>query len=604
MKRQRIAGLDTLLSAAATFTFVVGAVSCHVGPTGNTASPGQAVKGQAGTERTESSAQQPPWIVAGTHGVVASDSAQASQAGLEILQAGGNAIDAAVATSFALGVTRPEGTGLGGGGFMIARFADGRLVVQDFRETAPAAATQDMYVRARRDNPKRLSPSRVGYLAVATPALVAGRCQALARYGTMPLERVIEPAIRLATDGFAVDDHYVVSSREALEFYEQDPSLKQSCRHVYTTHLRSGRLRAVGDILVQPNLARLLEGIASGGADFFYKGPVARAIAAQMKKCGGIITEDDLARYEVKERKAVRSTYGDYEIIGMPPPSSGGVAIAESLNILERVAFRSLAGRDRGLAAHYQIEALKHAFADRARWMGDADFARIPVDLLASKTYAEQLALSLDAHKCTDLEVYGSAGVPDDAGTSHFCVVDRWGNVVVSTESINLSFGSLAAVGEWGLILNNEMDDFVSEPGKPNAFGLLQSKRNAIAPGKRPLSSMSPTIVMKDGEPYLLLGASGGPRIISSVLNVLLSVTDRGMSLEQAMLNVRPHHQWQPDRVFFDADPPPPVKLGLVSRGHQLSEKTRTGIVQAILRTKSGWLGAADHRRGGRPAGY
>ena len=549
-------------------------------------------------------AASPPWMATGRNGMVATDSPEASRVGAGILKAGGNAIDAAVAISFALAVTRPQSTGLGGGGFMIARFADGRVVVQDFRESAPAAATRDMYVRAKASNPKMKSPSRFGHLAVAVPGLVAGRCQALAQYGTLPLARVIAPAIDLARHGFGIDAHYVESAAGALQAYERNPALKNSCSYVYATHLGNGALPMARDRLTQPKLARLLEGIASGGADFFYRGPVAQAIATEMKKHGGIITAEDLAAYKVKEREAVRSIYGDFDIIGMPPPSSGGIALVQTFNVLELVNFRSIARRDPGLAAHYQIEAMKHAFADRARWLADADFADVPVSLLTSQAYATQLAMTLRPNDQANVKDYGIAQLPDDAGTSHVCVVDRWGNVVVTTETINTSFGSLAAVDEWGLILNNEMDDFVSEPGKPNAYGLIQSPGNAIEPGKRPLSSMAPTIVLKKGKPFLMLGASGGPRIISSLLNVMLSVMDFDMSLEEAMTRIRPHHQWKPDAVMFDVKPDKDLEASLIKRGHALSEKRKTGIVQAIMRIEGGWRGASDPRKGGRPAGY
>lgn len=536
--------------------------------------------------------------------MVASDSRHASGAGCEVLKAGGNAIDAAVAVSFALAVTRPYSTGLGGGGFMIARFADGRVVVQDFRETAPAAAVAGMYVKAAHRHPDGPPPSRTGHLAVAVPGVVAGRCQALSQLGTMSLQQVTSPAIRLADEGFPVDEHYVKSTADVLAEYEKHPGLKKTCVYVYETHLRNGDPRSVGDTLVQPKLARLIRQITRKGEDFFYKGPVADAITQEMQQHGGIITEDDLAGYAVRQRTALRSTYRGYELITMPPPSSGGVALAETLNILETVDLSSIFKRDPALAAHYQIEAMKHAFADRARWLGDTDFVDVPTDLLVSKAHAKRCARLLDPNKCLDLDTYGTTQIPGDSGTSHFCVVDRWGNVVVSTETINETFGSLTAVEEWGLILNNEMDDFATDPGQPNAFGLVHSDRNAVAPGKRPLSSMSPTIVLKEGEPYLMLGASGGPRIISSVLNVLLGVIDYGMSLEEAMLHVRPHHQWRPDHVFFDDKPPDAIEQGLVTRGHTLAAKHRTGVVQAIARTKQGWTGASDPRKGGQPEGY
>ena len=548
-------------------------------------------------------ASDPPWIARGPKAMVATDSPHASAAGLEILEAGGNAIDASVAVSFALAVTRPYSTGLGGGGFMIARFADGRIFVQDFRETAPAAATADMYTRDVARRRYALSPSRYGHRAAGVPGVVAGRCAALAKYGTLPLKRVVAPAIRLAREGYPVDKHYVKATKELLAVYERNKTLAQSCSYVYKTHLLEGRLHSVGQTLSQPALARLLEGIAEGGAAFFYRGPVADAIALEMENHGGLITRSDLAGYRVRIREPIRSTYRDFAIIGMPPPSSGGIALAETLNVLDRIGFSDLIKRDPGLSIHYQIEAMKHAFADRARWLGDADFADVPTERLVSKDYAEMVAGMLDADGTRDLDSYGSAPVPDDSGTSHFCVVDRWGNVVVSTETINTEFGSLAAVSQWGLIFNNQMDDFTSQPGQPNAFGLIQSKRNAIAAGKRPLSSMTPTIVMKDGQPMLLLGGSGGPRIISSVLNVLLGVTDFGRSLEAAITAERPHHQWRPDEVYFDTEPPPETRLALTERGHTLSDRRRFGVVQAVLRTKDGWVGASDPKKGGRPAG-
>lgn len=550
------------------------------------------------------SAADAPWIARGAKGMVAADSEYASKAGLEVLQAGGNAIDAAVATSFALAVTRPYSTGLGGGGFMIARFADGRIVVQDFREMAPAAATADMFVKAKAVNPHGPSPSEFGYQAVAVPGVVAGRCQALAQWGTMPRDKVLAPAIRLAAGGYVLDGDYVRGAEEALDAYTQHGVLKELCSHVYRTYLGSGELPAAGETLKQPGLARLLQGIAADGPDFFYKGPVAQAIAREMRKHGGMVTESDLAAYQPRQRRPLSSRYRDFTLILMPSPSSGGVALAETLNILEALDYASIVQRDAIAATHLQLEAMKHAFADRARHMGDLDFASAPIERLTSDSYATELARKIQADGAIKIEEYGLPVPPDDRGTSHFCVADSQGNVAVSTETINTSFGSLAAIEEWGLVLNNEMDDFTTEPGKPNAFGLVQSSNNEIAPGKRPLSSMCPTIVMKGNEHFLMLGASGGPRIISSVLNVLLSVTDWDMSLESAMQTLRPHHQWSPDAVVFDKVPSEAVAAGLIQRGHKLGQKRKTGIVQAIQKTADGWVGAADPRKGGKPAGY
>ncbi len=547
----------------------------------------------------------PEWIARGKSEMVAADSEHASKAGLAMLEAGGNAIDAAVAVSFALAVTRPYSTGLGGGGFMIARFADGRVVVQDFRETAPAASTPDMFVRAKAANPDWPSPSEFGLLGVAVPGLVAGRCEALKQWGTLSLEKVLQPAIDLARNGYPVDDDYVRTTKGILETYDKYPSLKESGGYVYRTHLKNGKLHQVGDKLVQPELARLLEGLAWDGPDFFYKGPVAADIVRAMKQHGGIITEADLADYKPKLREPILSTYRDYKLILIPPPSSGGVAIAETLNILEAFDNKEWDYK------HAQVEAMKHAFADRATWLGDQDFADVPLQRLLSKSYAHGLAQKINRIKASEITQYGSFLSPKDAGTSHFCVVDGKGNAVVSTETINTSLGSLAAIDGWGLILNNEMDDFTTNPATPNAFGLIQSSANAVAPGKRPLSSMSPTIILKDDRVFLLLGASGGPRIISSVLNVAILEMETWMPLEMAILAPRPHHQWQPDLVYFDNQDPVGIgimKHELEKRGHKVAEERKTGIVQAIVRDLStpgqvGWVGASDPRKGGRPAG-
>jgi gamma-glutamyltranspeptidase/glutathione hydrolase len=486
---------------------------------------------------------------------------------------------------------------------MIARFADGRVVVQDFRETAPSAATRDLFGNAAGLDPKGPPPSEVGHLAVGVPGLVAGRCQALARFGTVSLARALQPALRLAVSGFPVDAHYLENAGEALEIYEAYPSLAAKLPYVYRVHLRNGKLPDPGTVLYQPELAHLLERLAEYGRDFFYGGAVAEAIVAAMQEHGGILTLSDLADYEPVEREPLRSTYRGYDLILMPSPSSGGVALAEALNVLETLPLASLARSDLGLAVHYQIEALKHAMADRARHLGDTPSAADVAALLTSKAYAKDLAQRLMPDKVARPDTYGSVRLPDHGGTSHFCVVDREGNVVVSTETINTSFGSLAAIDEWGLILNNQMDDFAVKPGEPNAYGLVQSEANAVQPGRRPLSSMAPTIVLKDGKPFLLLGASGGPRIISSVLNVLLSITDFGLSLEAAITRLRPHHQWRPDTVCFDEEPAEELRDALLQRQHQLSGKRKSGVVQAILRDGEEWIGASDPRKGGRPAG-
>jgi len=546
-----------------------------------------------------------PWIVRGKQGMVAADSKYASEAGLEILKEGGNAIDAAVATSFALAVTRPYSTGLGGGGFLVARMTSGQIVIQDFRETAPASADVGMFVRARTKDPIGPSPSEFGHLAVATPGLVAGRWQIASMFGVRPFEKLLQPAIRLASTGFAVDRDFVEQTAEVLKIYEKYPALKQSCPYVYHTLLRDGKPWTEGEILKQPALAHLLEELACSGPEFFYRGPVADAIEAEMQRNGGVLSSADLADYRARILKPIEFDYRDFHIITMSLPSSGGIALAESLGILGNFDIPNLMRTDPPLAAHYQIEALKHAFADRAQWLGDDSVANVPKTRLLSKSYADSLSRQVQADRTEKPKQYGSLGQPKDAGTSSFCVADKYGNVVVSTETINTEFGSLVAIDEWGLVLNNEMDDFAAEPDKPNAFGLIQSSANSVASNKRPLSSMTPTIVMKDDKPYMLIGASGGPRIISAVLNVMLGVLDGKKSLEEATIAPRPHHQWMPDKVYFDREPNADIVAGLKRRGHEISDDRKTAAVQAILKSKDGdWLGASDPHKGGIPAGY
>jgi len=553
------------------------------------------------------SGEAPAWLARGKHGMVASDSAEASRIGRDILRSGGNAVDAAVAVSFALAVARPYSTGPGGGAFTIVRFRNGRVFTQDCRERASRAATADMYSASP---PRHGDPpaSNYGHRAVAVPGLVAGRCRLLERAGSMPLAEVIEPAVTLAEKGAVVDEHFKKAIDGTARRYEQYPRLRKTCPYVYRTMLREGRLPKVGDIIRRPALARLLRAIADGGPEFFYKGPVAKAVDAHMRSHGGLVTKVDLAEYlkvGVVERAPLIGRYRDRTIITMPPPSSGGIALLETLNILSNFDLPGLHREDEAAAMHLQIEAMKHAFADRARWLGDADFVSVPTQRLTAESHAKKLARRIDREATHPVDQYGITQIPGDAGTSHFCVVDEAGTIVVSTETINTHFGSFAAIDEWGLILNDEMDDFAAEPGKPNAYGLIQSERNAIEPGKRPLSSMTPTIVLNErGEPMAMLGASGGPRIISSVLNVLLGLTDYGDAPAEAMLRLRPHHQWRPDEVLFDKKAPGSLTAALDRRGHELPGRVTTGIVQAVVKVGDEWVGMSDPRKGGRPAGY
>ncbi|GJM25225.1 MAG: gamma-glutamyltransferase [Phycisphaerae bacterium] len=545
----------------------------------------------------------PKWIATGKTMMVATDHPEASRVGLEVLQQGGNAFDAACAVSFALGVTRPQSTGMGGGGFLIGRLADGTVHVFDFRERAPLQSTPDMFEKYSRDHPNKAPPSRCGYLASAVPGLVAGMFEVNDVLGSMPMPMLIAPAADLAEEGFAVDPHYVNATKIVSRFYDDYPELEQSCGYVYRVHLRSGNPRKVGEKLMQPELARFLSMIAAKGRSGFYEGPAAKQIAKHMRERGGIIDEKDLAAYRVTRRKPLISTYRGYEIITMPPPSSGGVCLIETLNMLEAVDLKSVRKSNPALATHHLIEAMKRGFADRAQWLADTDFVDVPTDRLTSKPYAKTLAAQISDRASQVTANPDSKQLPNDAGTSHYCIVDRWGNWVVATETINTSFGSLAAIGEFGLILNDEMDDFSAQRGKANAFGLLQSDRNAVEPSKRPLSSMTPTLFLKDGQPVLALGASGGPKIISSVLNVALNVLDYGMPLDDAIRTTRVHHQWMPDRVVTDRDLETSILNSLRNRGHEIADSHGTGIVQAIQWTQDGLVGASDPRKHGQPRG-
>lgn len=563
------------------------------------------------TQPVESQAPPTPencaWLVRAKHGLVASDSAEASEAGAKILESGGNAIDAAVATSFALGVTRPYSTGLGGGGFALIYLSQKKEILAfDFRETAPGDATWDMFIEARKKDPNGPPPSQIGGLAVAVPGLLAGVAQILEQYGTCRLDRVIEPAIELADGGFKADADYVNVCKQVIAQYKRDPRLQRKCPTLYATLLNNGVAPTVGQVIHRPELASALRLIQTEGPAAFYEGRIADAILTTVEKAGGILRIEDLLSYRVRERTPLRWTYRNFEIVSMPPPSSGGVVLAEVLNILGRRPLGEIHAEDPGKAAHLFIEACKHAFADRSRWLGDPSYVNVPVSVLTGEKHAAALAEKIDEKKTQPSKSYGTVRLTEDGGTSHFCVVDVDDNVVAWTETINLFFGSYVVTEPFGIILNNEMDDFSAEPGKPDAFGLRTSDRNAVAPGKRPLSSMSPTIVLDSrGQPVLTLGASGGSKIISSVLSVLINILDYDMPLGEAINAVRIHHQWMPDEVCFSADPPDDLVDALKERKHVIGKPYSRGVVQAIeWQSDNTLLGASDPRKGGRPAGY
>ncbi len=534
------------------------------------------------------------------HGLVASTHEVASRVGVEILQRGGNAVDAAVAVALALAVVHPAAGNLGGGGFMLIRLADGRTTVIDYREMAPARAHRDMYV----DEKGEIIPeaSTVGHRAVAVPGTVAGLALALEKYGTMSWADVCRPAERLAREGVVLTHAEAESLKRAAQLLSRFPE----SRRIF---LRDGRYYEEGEIFRQPELAETLRRLIEHGPREFYEGETARRILAEMEAGGGVITLDDLRNYRAIEREPLRTTYRGYELITVPPPSSGGVALIEMLHILEGFDLRAL-GHNSADYVHLLVEAMRRAFADRAQFLGDPDFARIPVKGLTSRRYAEALRQTIDPKRATPSATLsgGDAFAYESEHTTHFTVVDAAGNVVANTYTLNGSYGSGVTVRGAGFLLNNEMDDFTSKPGAPNMFGLLQSEANQIAPRKRPLSAMTPTIVLKDGKPWLALGSPGGPTIINTVLQIILNAIDFGMNLQQALAMPRVHHQWMPDQIVYE-----PFGLSrdtieaLRARGHAFTERPRyMGDAQAIMiEPETGMrLGASDPRRDGKPVGY
>jgi gamma-glutamyltranspeptidase/glutathione hydrolase len=544
------------------------------------------------------------------NGVVAADHPLASEAGAEMLRRGGNVVDAAVATAFALGVLRPEGCGIGGGGFMVIWNAERQEAVAiDYRERAPRAATRDMYEKTAKEG---IVPpaSEVGGLAVAVPGDVAGLCYAVEHYGTLDLKTVLAPAIRLAREGVTVDDSMRSSQKSVLADFAKRPEHRKRYAALWSHYLNEGEPWREGARFDSP-LEDVLTRIAEQGPSGFYEGVVGESIAAAVQKAGGVITVQDLAEVKpVVVRAPVRTKLGDLEFLSMPPPSSGGIALIEALQILDAweqgrpdQTLHDL-GHNSAEYVHLVTEALKHAFADRAEFLGDADFVKVPVEKLTSDAYAEALAAKIRMDRTLPLEAYGSRLPTDDAGTSHLCVIDAQGNAVACTETINTYFGSHVVEPRFGIVLNNEMDDFAALPGIPNAFGLIQSENNAVAPGKKPLSSMTPTIAVREGKAVYVAGASGGPRIISATLQALLNMHRFGMTPQQAVAAPRFHHQWLPETLYLEAPLRETLAVPLSRRGHELTAPSHVGTAQAVMRTPRGLLGGSDPRKGGRPAGW
>jgi len=566
-------------------------------------------------ERTEQGKSWPKEAVRGLHGMVATDEELGSRAGLEILQKGGNAVDAGVATAFALAVVEPAAGNIGGGGFMMVRMADGRTSFLDYREVAPAKATRDMYITP--DGKLDTEASVIGYKAVAVPGTVAGLELALKTYGTMKLAEVMAPAIRLAESGFPVSESL------AREFREQKKEL-QRFSVSNRIFLKNGEMYKVGETLRQPELAATLKRIAKNGAAEFYRGETARMMVQDMNALGGLITLEDLAAYQPKVRQVLRAKYEleghNWEVLASPPPSSGGIAVIEALNMLKGVPLK---GWDDVESVHVVAETMRRVFADRAAYLGDPDYAQVPVDGLTSPCYAKELAATIDLrHASSSKEV--KAGQPhvcaeearmaapvevslnDGPHTTHFSVVDSAGNALASTYTLNDSYGSHATCSA-GFLLNDEMDDFTTQPGVPNAlFGLIQSEANAIAPGHRPLSSMTPTILLRDGKLSFVTGSPGGPTIISAVLLTIINWMRLAMDAQSAINAPRFHHQWMPDRLLMEQQFPAAVEQGLNAMGHATRRRGHIGLVNAIgIDSQTGEkLGAADPRDQGSAVGY
>jgi len=529
------------------------------------------------------------------HAMVVTREPHATDAGVAVLQAGGNAVDAAIAVGLALAVTHPSAGNIGGGGFMLIRFADGRSTFLDFRERAPDRASRTMYLDAAG---KPTGDSVSGYRAAGVPGTVRGFELASKKYGRKPWPDVLAPAIALAQHGFPVSYGLAKSLRGSAEFLGRFPESKR-------IFLRDGKPYEAGETFVQPELAHTLERIRTEGARDFYEGETARLLAADMERHGGLITAADLRDYTVVERQPLTGSYRGYDILTAPLPSSGGVGILQMLGVLEGSGYEK-SGAGSAAELHFLAETMRRYFADRAAYMGDGDFVKVPVAALLDKKYIAQLRHSIDPEHATPSSQIHAAVLPgpESSETTHYSIVDAEGNAVSVTYTLNGGYGAGATVPGLGFLLNNEMDDFAAKPGEPNAYGLVQGEANAIQPRKRPLSSMTPTIVTRAGKLDLVLGTPGGPTIMNSVLEVMLDVIDFGMNIQDAVDFPRIHHQWLPDDLVLERGISPDTIALLKARGHRVKTDATIGEVAAI-QVRDGWLeGAADPRREGSAKGF
>jgi gamma-glutamyltranspeptidase/glutathione hydrolase len=527
--------------------------------------------------------------------MVVAQEANAAGAGLDVLRKGGNAIDAAVAVGFALAVTLPSAGNLGGGGFLLARFADGTSTFIDFRERAPLSSTPDMYLDGS-GNPTRDSVQ--GWRAAGVPGTVRGLEAAHKKYGSRPWAELVEPAVQLARNGFEVTWQLSESLRRSAKQMEPFPESKR-------IFLKDGAFHEPGEWLRQPELARTLTRIAQSGAADFYEGETARILAEESRRNGGNITLEDLKGYEVTMRKPLEGAYKGLGILTAPPPSSGGIGLLQMLGVLEGSGYEK-PGAGAAATIHFLAETMRRFYADRSEHLGDPDFFRVPVKGLLDRRYLDSLRGSIDRSRASSSQEIrpGKPGDYESTETTHFSIVDAQGTAVALTYTINESYGNGVTVPRLGFLLNNEMDDFAAKPGTPNLFGLIQGEGNAIVPRKRPLSSMTPTILLRDGKPYMVIGAPGGSRIINGVLQAILNVVDFGMNLQDAVDAPRFHHQWMPDQLSMERGFSPDTTALLRGMGHNIVPIQNVALVEAIL-IDGGWLqGASDGRANGKAEGF
>ena len=531
--------------------------------------------------------------VAGSTGMVVSEEELATEVGATILRRGGNAVDAAVGVAFALAVVLPEAGNLGGGGFMLVHLAEqDRTIALDYREIAPLGATRDMYLKP--DGSVDHEELDHGAKSVGVPGTVAGLAYALEHWGTLRWWQVLDPAIALADKGFVLNPTQAASlgmGRERL-------LLNEEARRVYLEP--DGKAPAMGTRRRYTDLARTLKALKAGGPQAFYRGDIGNKVVSDVQRLGGVLTMEDLAQYRVTEREPVRGSYRGFEVVSMPPPSSGGVHLVQMLNILEGWDIGRM-GVDSAQGVHLMTEAMRRAYADRSEYLGDPDFVEVPVAALTSKDYAAALRDSIDPDRATPSARVkpGEIGPYESRQTTHFSVMDRHGNAVANTYTLNWSYGSGIVARGTGILLNNEMDDFSAKPGEPNVYGLIGGEANAVAPRKKPLSSMTPTMLMKDGKVFLVTGSPGGSQIITSVLQVIVNVIDHGLNIQSATNAPRFHHQWWPDELDVEGTFPTDTARLLGAKGHTVAQVPPIGTTQTILYWDGVFQGAADPRRGG-----